>query len=103
MITRQVAIGGLLAISLLAGLGLSAFATDDTQVSDAVLAEKVETLLHDDVGLAGSQFRVQNESGVIILGGTVPNEYSLRRALDLVSGVRDVREIRNELEIDFPK
>jgi osmotically-inducible protein OsmY len=96
-----------------AGLGLSAFATDDPQLlaamvanneaQDAALTDKVETLLRTDVGLTGSQFRILAKSAVVTVGGSVPDEHALRRALDLASGVRGVREVRNAMEVDFPK
>jgi osmotically-inducible protein OsmY len=40
---------------------------------------------------------------VVTVGGTVPDENSLRRALDLASSVRGVREIRNGMVVEFPK
>jgi osmotically-inducible protein OsmY len=40
---------------------------------------------------------------VVILSGGVPDEHSLHRAIDLASSVKGVREVRNELEIEFPK
>lgn len=114
MIKRNIAISALLAPLLLGGgLGLSAFATDNAQAvaataiaedsPDAALTDKVETILRTDVGLVGSQFRVVCKSGVVTIGGTVPDEHSLRRALDLASSVRGVREVRNALEIESPK
>ena len=33
----------------------------------------------------------------------MPDEHSLRRALDLVSSVKGVREIRNGMVVDAPK
>ncbi|MCB4358340.1 BON domain-containing protein [Quatrionicoccus australiensis] len=113
MIKRHFAVAGFIAVVALCGLGLTAFATDDPQVIasvsmagetlDTVLTEKVETLLRTDIGLAGSQLRVQGRAGVVTVGGTVPDEHSLRRALDLASSVRGVREVRNAMEIDSPK
>lgn len=113
MIKRHFAVAGFIAAVALGGLGLTAFATDDPQVIasvsmagetlDAVLNEKVETLLRTDIGLAGSQLRVQGRAGIVTVGGTVPDEHSLRRALDLASSVRGVREVRNAMEIDSPK
>jgi osmotically-inducible protein OsmY len=113
MIRRNLAAMSFLAVMLLSGLGLTAFATDSPQVIaavgvvgetlDSVLSDKVETLLRTDIGLAGSQFRVQSKSGIITVAGSVPDEYSLRRALDLVSGVGGGREVRNAMEIDSPK
>lgn len=113
MIKRNLVASGFFVAALLGGLGLTAFATDSPQAIaaigvagetlDTTLADKVETLLRTDIGLAGSQFRVQSKSGVITLGGRVPDEQSLRRALDLVSDVHGVREIRNAMEIDSPK
>jgi len=115
LIKLKLSVSAFLGAMLLSGLGLAAFATDNTpapaaasapataDVPDTVLADKVETLLRTDVGLVGSKFRIQNKAGVITIAGTVPDEHSLRRALDLASDVRGVREVRNALEIDVPK
>lgn len=113
MIKLNLSVSAFLGAMLLSGLGLAAFATDNTQHAaavaasaeqpDTVLADKVETLLRTDVGLVGSLFRIQNRGGVITIAGTVPDEHSLRRALDLASDVRGVKEVRNALEIDSPK
>jgi osmotically-inducible protein OsmY len=113
MFKRNLMVASLTAAATFAGLTLSAFATDDpkaaaaiianTEVHDAALTEKIETLLRTDVGLAGSQFRILTKSAVVTVGGTVPDEHALRRALDLASGVRGVREVRNTMEVDSPK
>lgn len=113
MIKGDIALAFLVVAATLFGLGLTAYATDNQQTIaalnvagetlDEALHDKVETLLRTDVGLAGSKFHVQAKTGVVTLGGTVPDEHSLRRALDLASSVRGVREVRNALEIDFPK
>jgi hypothetical protein len=113
MIKRHLMVVSLTAAATFAGLGLSAFATDDpkavaalianNEVHDTALVEKVETLLRTDVGLTGSQFRVLSRSAVVTVGGTVPDEHALRRALDLASGVRGVREVRNAMEVGSPK
>lgn len=113
MIKRHLMVVSLTAAATFAGLGLSAFATDDpkavaalianNEVHDAALSEKVETVLRTDVGLTGSQFRILSRSAVVTIAGTVPDEHALRRALDLASGVRGVREVRNAMEVDLPK
>lgn len=113
MISRNFFGASLLAVFLLGGLGLTAFAMENAgakfavaEVSDSfdvALNDKVETLLRTDVGLAGSQLRVRGHAGVLTIGGTVPDEHSLRRALDLASGVRGVQELRNEMELALPK
>ncbi len=113
MISRNFAGASLVAAILLGGLGLSACAMESPEATfavagagealDAALNDRVETLLRTDVGLAGAQFRIQGKSGVITIGGTVPDEHSLRRALDLASGVRGVRELRNEMVLAPPK
>ena len=99
-----------IAVSLSAGLGLTAFAIENPQATasagespDAALNDKVETLLRTDIGLAGGRFRVHTNAGVVTVGGTVPDENSLRRALDLAGSVRGVREIRNGMVVEFPK
>lgn len=102
----------LLAGVLFAGLGITAFATDSPQVLatggggegvDASLSDRVETLLRTDAGLVGGQFRVQSKAGVVTLAGSVPDEQALRRALDLASSVKGVREVRNSMVIESPK
>ncbi len=113
MFKRHLMVACLTGTATFAGLGLSAFATDDPQVlvamvanteaQDAALGNKVETLLRADIGLAGSQFRILAKSAVVTVGGSVPDEHALRRALDLASGVRGVREVRNAMEVDLPK
>jgi len=113
MISRNFAGASLVAAILLGGLGLSACAMENPEATfavavagdalDAALNERVENLLRTDVGLAGAQFRIHGKSGVVTIGGTVPDEHSLRRALDLASGVRGVRELRNEMELAPPK
>ena len=110
MIPRNLVHVLIVAASLFAGLGLTAFAIENPQVTasageslDAALNDKVETLLRTDIGLAGSRFRVHTSAGVVTVGGTVPDENSLRRALDLASSVRGVREIRNGMVVEFPK
>ena len=113
MINRALVVLGFVAVSIFGGLGLKAFATDNppslaavsstSDTFDVALHDKVETLLRTNVGLAGSQFRIQAKAGVVTVGGTVPDEHSLRRALDLASNVKGVREVRNALEIESPK
>ena len=113
MLKRNLMVVSITAAATFAGLGLSAFATDDpqllaamvanTEAQDATLTDKVETLLRTDIGLAGSQFRILTKSASVTIGGTVPDEHALRRALDLASGVRGVREVRNAMEVDAPK
>lgn len=113
MIKRKIFIVSLVAIATFAGLGLSAFATDDpqllaawqanTQSKDAALSDRVETLLRSDIGLTGSYLRVSAKAAVITVGGTVPDQHALQRALELASSVHGVREVRNAMEIDLPK
>ena len=43
------------------------------------------------------------EDGSSSTDGTVPDENSLRRSLDLASSVKGVREIRNGMVVEFPK
>ena len=99
---------------LISGIGFTAFAIDHpnrptsstlnaAQNADVLLNDRIETLLRTDIGLAGSRFRIQTRGGVVTLGGGVPDEHSLHRAIDLASSVKGVREVRNELEIEFPK
>lgn len=113
MFMRQLLVVSFSAALTFTCLGLSAFAIDDPKASanvsasadalDSSLAEKVEVLLRTDVGLAGSRFRVATSSSVVTVAGYVPDEHAMRRALDLVSGIRGVREVRNAMEIESPK
>jgi osmotically-inducible protein OsmY len=113
MLKRKLLIVCLTATATLAGLGLSAFAIDDPKVSasmassslakDAVLNDRVETLLRTDIGLTGSHLRIATRSAVVTVGGSVPDEHALRRALELASNVHGVREVRNAMEVGLPK
>jgi len=113
MIKNNLVLVGLVAAGALAGLGVTASATDNPhamsvldearQTLDDSLHDKVDTLLKTDMGLVGSEFNVVAKSGVVTLAGTVPDEHALRRAIDLASGVHGVREVRNSLEIGHPK
>lgn len=113
MLIRNFFVATLVAVATFVGLALSAFATDDPQVLAAVVAnndaldstltDKVETILRTDVGLVGSKIRVSSRSAVVTVAGTVPDEHALRRALDLASSVRGVREVRNGMEVDAQK
>jgi len=110
MTTRNLVPVLIVAASLSVGLGITASAIENPQAvasvgesPDTALNDKVETLLRTDIGLAGSRFRVHTSAGVVTVGGTVPDENSLRRALDLASSVRGVREIRNGMAVEFPK
>ena len=113
MLKSNFFVAALVAAATFVGLGLSSAATDDPQVlaamvanneaQDAALGDRVETLLRTDIGLTGSKIRVFSKAAVITVAGTVPDEHALRRALDLASGVRGVREVRNAMEVDGPK
>lgn len=70
---------------------------------DQGLQERVETLLRTDIGLVDARFRVRTEKAVVVLAGTVPDEFALRRAMELVGGIKGVREVRNAMEIADPK
>ncbi|MCG2577382.1 BON domain-containing protein [Dechloromonas sp. XY25] len=113
MLKPNFLVASLITVATFVGLGLSAFATDDPQVlaavvanneaQDAALGDRVETLLRTDIGLTGSRIRVSSKAAVVTVAGVVPDEHALRRALDLASGVRGVREVRNAMEVDLPK
>ena len=109
MFMRNLVSASIIAVATFIGLCFSAFATDDPQIvaaslanneaGDLALSDRVETLLRTDIGLAGSKFRVSARSAIITVAGSVPDEHALRRALDLASGVRGVREVRNGLSV----
>ena len=98
------------ATSLFAGIGLTAFAIDSPQGTatstdsfDTALNDRVETLLRTDIALSGSHFKAQTRAGAVTLEGTVRDEQSQRRALDLASSVKGVREIRSGVVVEAPK
>src|SRR5574343_33230 len=109
MLLRHLMTTTIVACATFAGLGLSAMAVDDPYIvaatvaredpADALLGDKVETLLRSDSGLMGSRLRVAASGAVVTLQGLVPDEYALRRALDLASTVQGVREVRNHLAV----
>lgn len=111
MQSSRLAFAAVLVLFMLVGATLPSFATDHPATSGTVSAEKegadsaltdrVETLLRSDIGLVGSLLRVQSRDGVVTVRGKVPDESAMRRALDLASSLRGVREVRNGLEIGF--
>ena len=110
MIKRNLVPIIVVASSLFAGIGLTAFAIDSPQGSttateplDATLNGRVETLLRTDIGLVGCHFRAQTNAGIVTLAGTVADEQSLKRALDLASRFKSAREIRNGMVLETPK
>lgn len=113
MIKQNLMRAGLLLAVVLTGLGVRVSVTDQPplllalgeagKTLDAELGDRMETLLRSDAGLTGSRLRVEAEAGVATVRGTVPDEQSLQRALDLAAGVRGAREIRNGMEIGLPK
>ncbi len=113
MIRDKLPVVYLVLMAMLGVLGIKASATDSPpaiaalgvagQTLDEGLHGKVEILLRTDVGLAGSQFDVRADNAVVTIGGTVPDEWSLRRALNLAASVPGVREVRNDMEIGRPK
>lgn len=96
--------------SILLSAALTAFATDNRQAAsamgaagdrvDAALSETVEARLRADPGLTGSSVTAASQSGIVTLSGKVPDDEALRRALETVSNIRGVREVRSDLVID---
>lgn len=73
------------------------------EMVDAALHERVEAVLHSDPGMLGSRLAVTAHSGIVELDGSVPDDKALDRALELVSGVRGVREVHSNLVIGMPE
>ncbi|KAB2922865.1 MAG: BON domain-containing protein [Dechloromonas sp.] len=113
MITRNLPVIFLVLVAMFGSIGIRASATDTPraiaalgvagETLDAGLHDRVEMLLRTDVGLAGSQFRIQTDNAVVTIAGSVPDELSLRRAMELAGSVKGVREVRNAMEIGYPK
>lgn len=112
MLQSRLTLAAMLAVLAVAGATLTAFATDHHTVTmaanlekegaDPALTDRIEILLRSDIGLAGSRLRVLVRDGVVTVRGQVPDEHAMRRALDLASGLRGVREVRNGMEIGVP-
>lgn len=111
MTERTLAPALALAAIILSGVGIAAFATDHPEqggapvaaageMVDSALNDRVETTLKTDPGLAGTRLQVATRGGIVTLGGTVPDEHSLRRVLDLASDVKGVREVRSTMAIE---
>lgn len=113
MLTRNLPVIFLILAVMLGSIGVrvsasgtpSAIAAIDLagETLDGGLHDRVETLLRTDVGLVGSHFRIHTENAVVILAGTVPDEFALRRAMELAGSIKGVREVRNEMDISDPK
>ena len=112
MMRNNLAAAGSLILLLFATLGVAALsagrgqqvpAVPSIQASpDSLLADRVETMLRSDFGLAGSRLRIFARAGVVTLSGTVPDQHSLERALNLAGNVNGVGEVLNALEIELP-
>ena len=112
MFKHKLAALGIVVATILGSLGLTAFATDTLQIMaatamagetlDAALDERVSTLLRTDLSLIGERFYIKARSGVVTIAGTVSNEYSMHRALNLASSTSGVRAVHNALEIYAP-
>jgi hyperosmotically inducible periplasmic protein len=99
--------------TIFANIGISAFAVDNppgavasnmaSEAQDSGIHDRVETLLRTDPGLVGCKFELETRAGIVVLGGTTTDEQALRRALELASSVKGVKEVRNKMVVDSPK
>ena len=71
--------------------------TDDVGVSTAV---KTALVRHPEVN--GFRINVDVKRGVVSLYGPVPSTYARQKVVEVVSGVRGVREVQDKLTIVEP-
>lgn len=112
MMRNNLAAAGSLVLLLFATLGVAALSSDRgrdepmaqtaPESPDSLLADRVENMLRSDFGLAGSRLRIFARAGVVTISGTVPDQHSLERALNLAGSVSGVGEVLNALEIELP-
>jgi hypothetical protein len=105
MIAKNLLTVAIVATATMTGLGVSTMLPGPSATlpvpleipagPDTRLAERILHLLRRDGGMMGDQFGIAVDSGIVTLTGWLPDEHAVRRALDLVSAVPGVREVRN--------
>ncbi|HYG13148.1 MAG TPA: BON domain-containing protein [Methylophilaceae bacterium] len=70
-----------------------------TYLDDSTVTAKIKAELIRDAGMHGLDISVETHHGDVILSGFVDNQRQLRRAMQIASGIRGVRTIKNGLVI----
>ena len=70
-----------------------------TYLDDSTVTAKIKAELIRDAGMHGLDISVETHHGDVILSGFVDNQLQLRRAMQIASGIRGVRSIKNGLVI----
>ena len=87
-----------LGLALLSGL-LSVAHADDIQLTDSMIADKIEDELLFDPGVRSHRVDVSTTEGIVTLEGRVPSLLDKVRAKELASTVRGVRGIVDRLTV----
>jgi hyperosmotically inducible protein len=70
-----------------------------TFLDDSTVTAKVKAQLLKDAGMKGMEISVETHKGQVILSGFVETDQQIRRAVEIVSGVRGVQSIKNSLVV----
>jgi len=68
-------------------------------VDDSVITTKVKSLLAADDFLKSFQIGVETYKGIVQLSGSVNSQKAINKAVEIVSSVKGVKSIKNELII----
>lgn len=66
-------------------------------LDDSIVTARIKTELLKDNGIRGLAISVETSRGLVILSGFVDNDQQVRRAVEIASGVRGVRNVKNSL------
>lgn len=88
----------LLGLALMSGL-LSVAHADELQLTDSMIADKIEDELLLDPGVRGHRVDVSTAEGIVTLEGRVPSLLDKVRAKELASTVRGVRGIVDRMSV----
>jgi hyperosmotically inducible protein len=70
-----------------------------SDISDDLIAAKLQERLLDDVLISGQSIRVESEGGIVTLRGKVDRPEQAERAVALARAVEGVRGVENHLQV----
>ena len=70
-----------------------------TYLDDSTVTAKIKAELIRDAGMQGLDISVETYHGEVILSGFVENHIQMRRAMQIASGIRGVRAVKNGLVV----
>jgi hyperosmotically inducible protein len=70
-----------------------------TYLDDSTVTAKIKAELIRDAGMHGLEISVETHHGEVILSGFVDNHMQMQRAMQIASGVRGVRSVKNGLGV----